>query len=49
LGQPCTLCARQTGVGGKPAEGWAMRDDIGILIRLGVISPPARLTDENLA
>jgi len=25
-----------------------MRDDLGILIRLGIISPPARLTDASL-
>jgi hypothetical protein len=26
-----------------------MRDDLGILIQLGIISSPARLTDESLA
>src|SRR4028119_216877 len=42
--QPCTLYASPTGVGGKPAEGWATRDDLGILIQLGIIPPPARVT-----
>ena len=47
--QPCILYDSPTGVGGKLAESWAMRDDLGILIQLGIISPPARLTDESLA
>ena len=32
---------------GKLAERWAVRDDLGALIQLGIISPPGRLKDES--
>jgi hypothetical protein len=41
--QPRILYANPTGVGGKPAEGWAMRNDLGILIRLGIVLPAGKV------
>ncbi len=31
---------------GKLVERWAVRDDLGTLIQLGIISPPGRLKDD---
>jgi predicted ester cyclase len=34
-------------VGGKLAERWAVRDDLGTLIQLGIISPPGRFEADS--
>jgi hypothetical protein len=34
-------------VGGKPAGRWAVRDDLGTLIQLGIIPPPGRFEADD--